>query len=467
MKNSTLAFALSLLFFTNFCSFTIINGQVQIGNQVWMTSNLNVSKFQNGDPIYEAKTKEQWEKAGQNKKAAWCYYKNSTENGTVYGKLYNWYAVNDPRGLAPKGWHVPLKSDWIELVDILRNIDNYVSSSLKTKSGWKKYEYGGYYSGSECGYCNGTGQRYSSLSYKYIYCVMCNGTGGDKSYIEKRTLDGNGTNKSGFAAKPGSNRFADGEFNKYIGEVAIWWTATEVDSDEAYDFYVDNENERAGSESKLGKGYGCSIRLIKDKSPELLEKERLLEEERIQQEMLEKQKKEEERIANEKRIQQEKIAKEKKIKEEERINRERQEQIARKQREEAELRRIQLKKEEEEQFLKNITSVKRTIGKKELGNDFNGTIQEAEALLEKIGPNWRFVFEYEITKMVDLNGLKGNFSSDRFLDWEESKPYLVKGNDSEYKEALLITNDIGWRKLSFKEANPQKKYNIFFIKVTK
>ena len=465
MKNSTLAFALSLLFFTNFCSFTIINGQVQIGNQVWMTSNLNVSKFQNGDPIYEAKTKEQWEKAGQNKKAAWCYYKNSTENGTVYGKLYNWYAVNDPRGLAPKGWHVPTRKDWDELIDHLKSIDDYVCAPLKTKTGWKQYEYGGNEEGSDCGYCNGSGQRYSRLSYKYIICVMCNGTGGDRRYVEKRTLSGNGTNKSGFAAKPGSNRYADGEFNKYIGELAVWWTATEVDENDARDFYVDNENNRAGSDSKLGKGYGCSIRLIKDKSPEVLEKERLLEEEKIQKELMEKQRKEEERIANEKRIQAEKIANEKRIKEEARIRREQQEQIARKQREEAELRRIQQKKEEEERFLLKMSSVNRTIGKRELGNEFNGTIQQAEELLEKIGPNWRFVFEYEIAKMVDLNGMKGNFSSDRFLDWEESKPYLVKGNDSKYKEAYLITNSVGWRKLTFKEANPQKSYNLFFIKV--
>jgi uncharacterized protein (TIGR02145 family) len=465
MKKIVFYFAFLFLCLSNLCSFTIVNGQVKIGEQVWMASNLNVSKFQNGDPIYEAKTKEQWEKAGQNKKAAWCYYKNSSENGTVYGKLYNWYAVNDPRGLAPKGWHVPTREDWDDLISHLKTLDDYVCAPLKTKSGWKQYEYGGSEEGSDCAYCNGSGQRYSRLSYKYIICVMCNGTGGDRRYVEKRTLSGNGTNKSGFAAKPGSNRYADGEFNKYIGELAVWWTSTEVDSDDARDFYIDNENNRAGSDSKLGKGYGCSVRLIKDKSPEVLEKERLLEEEKKQKELMEQQRKEEERIANEKRIQEEKIAREKKIKEEERIRRERQEQMIRKQREEAELKRIQEKKEEEERFLLKISTVNRTIGKRELGNEFKGTIQQAEELLEKIGPNWRFVFEYEIAKMVDLNGMKGNFSTDRFLDWEEEKPYLVKGNDSKYKEAHLTTNSVGWRKLTFKEANPQKMYNMFFIKV--
>jgi uncharacterized protein (TIGR02145 family) len=467
MKKIVPYFTLLFLCLINFSSFTIVHGQVKIGEQVWMSANLNTSKFQNGDPIFEAKTKEQWANAAKNKKAAWCYYKNSTENGTVYGKLYNWYAVNDPRGLAPKGWHVPTKKDWNELIDHVKTVDDYVCSSLKTKSGWKKYEYGGSEEGSDCAYCNGTGQRYSSLSYKYIYCVMCNGTGGDRRYVEKRTISGNGTNNSGFAAKPGSNRFADGDFNKYLGELAVWWTSTELDAEDAYDFYVDNENNRAGSESKLGKGYGCSVRLIKDKSPEVLEKERLLEEEKKQKELMEQQRKEEERIANEKRIQEEKIAREKKIKEEERIRRERQEQMIRKQREEAELRRIQEKKEEEEKFLNNVVTVKRIIGKKELGNDFKGTIQQAEALLEKIGPNWRFIFEYEMNSLVDVNGMKGNFSSDRFLDWEESNPYLVKGNDSKYKEAHLTTNSIGWRKLSYKEADPKKSYNIFFLKVKK
>lgn len=80
---------------------------VKIGNQVWMTENLNVSRFRNGDPIPEAKTNEEWEKAGQEERPAWCYYDNNPENGKKYGKLYNWYAVNDKRGLAPEGWHIP------------------------------------------------------------------------------------------------------------------------------------------------------------------------------------------------------------------------------------------------------------------------------------------------------------------------------------------------------------------------
>jgi uncharacterized protein (TIGR02145 family) len=79
---------------------------VKIGNQVWMAENLNVDKFLNGDPIPEAKTEEEWRKAGVNGQPAWCYYDNDPANGAKYGKLYNLYAVNDARGLAPGGWHI-------------------------------------------------------------------------------------------------------------------------------------------------------------------------------------------------------------------------------------------------------------------------------------------------------------------------------------------------------------------------
>ena len=80
---------------------------VQIGTQLWIASNLNVSHFRNGDPIPEAASAAEWKQAAEDKRPAWCYYNNDPVNGRTYHKLYNWYAVNDPRGLAPYGWHVP------------------------------------------------------------------------------------------------------------------------------------------------------------------------------------------------------------------------------------------------------------------------------------------------------------------------------------------------------------------------
>jgi len=85
---------------------------VKIGNQIWMTENLNLDRFRNGDIIPEAKTAEEWVATGNAKKPAWCYYDNDPKNGALYGKLYNWYAVNDMRGLAPSGWHVPSDEEW-------------------------------------------------------------------------------------------------------------------------------------------------------------------------------------------------------------------------------------------------------------------------------------------------------------------------------------------------------------------
>jgi uncharacterized protein (TIGR02145 family) len=78
----------------------------------WMKKNLDVSTYRNGDPIPQVTDATAW--AGLTT-GAWCWYENNSENGTVYGKLYNWYAVNDPRGLAPAGWHVPTDAEWTAL----------------------------------------------------------------------------------------------------------------------------------------------------------------------------------------------------------------------------------------------------------------------------------------------------------------------------------------------------------------
>ena len=79
---------------------------VRIGDQEWMTRNLDVDRFRNGDLISNIESDKEWEEAGENGQPAWCYYDNDPEYGKKYGKLYNWYAVNDPRVLAPQGWHI-------------------------------------------------------------------------------------------------------------------------------------------------------------------------------------------------------------------------------------------------------------------------------------------------------------------------------------------------------------------------
>ncbi len=84
-----------------------------------MTANLDVDRYRNGDPVRHASTEEEWQDAISKEEGAWCHYDNDEGNAGRYGRLYNWYAVNDPRGLAPEGWHVPSDAQWQALADSL------------------------------------------------------------------------------------------------------------------------------------------------------------------------------------------------------------------------------------------------------------------------------------------------------------------------------------------------------------
>jgi uncharacterized protein (TIGR02145 family) len=122
---------------------------VQIGSQTWSAKNLNVSAFRNGDIILEAKTNEDWEKAAKLHIPAWCYYDNNSENGTIYGKLYNWFAVMDERTLAPEGFHVPKNEEYWLLLNTLgcnqysSEIEkHYTANKLRsTNNLWKDNQY--------------------------------------------------------------------------------------------------------------------------------------------------------------------------------------------------------------------------------------------------------------------------------------------------------------------------------------
>lgn len=91
---------------------------IKIGTQIWATKNLNVTNFRNGDPITNLTEDSEWKYKFPDG-GAWCDYENDPSNGKTYGKLYSWFAVNDPRGLAPKGWHIPSTDEWQTLVDYL------------------------------------------------------------------------------------------------------------------------------------------------------------------------------------------------------------------------------------------------------------------------------------------------------------------------------------------------------------
>jgi uncharacterized protein (TIGR02145 family) len=139
---------ISRILFFSLVTFTIsIKSQTTIdflsfNNQMWSVSNLNITKFRNGDEIMNAKTREEWIECLQNVIPAYCDYKNDTLHGKTYGRIYNWFAIADPRGLAPNGSRIANNSDWDALcVFASSGIPNWASyntigSSLKSKELW-------------------------------------------------------------------------------------------------------------------------------------------------------------------------------------------------------------------------------------------------------------------------------------------------------------------------------------------
>jgi uncharacterized protein (TIGR02145 family) len=92
-----------------------IYGVTKIGEQYWTTSNLNVSHFRNGDEVPYVTSAKAWEEASKSRKPACSCYENVEFNCQKYGRLYNYYAVIDKRGLTPKGWRIPSDKDWTTL----------------------------------------------------------------------------------------------------------------------------------------------------------------------------------------------------------------------------------------------------------------------------------------------------------------------------------------------------------------
>ena len=186
-----------------------VYGTIIIGDQRWMVENLNVTHFRNGDPIPEAKTVEEWIQAGNEQKPAWCSYNNDPDNASEYGKLYNWYAVNDPRGLEPEGWHTPTTREWAELIDYLGG-DDIAGATMKSLTGWPA---------------------------------------GD-----------NGDNTSGFQALPGGGRISNGDFSD-IDNAAVWWSSSENTGSTGYAYNIINADSRI-LRGTFNKPTGLSVRSV-------------------------------------------------------------------------------------------------------------------------------------------------------------------------------------------------------------
>jgi uncharacterized protein (TIGR02145 family) len=177
-----------------------------IGTQKWSSENLNVEHYRNGDPIPQVQDADKWSNL---KTGAWCYYDNKTSNGKIYGKLYNWYAVNDSRGLAPEGWHVPSDAEWTKLTDYLGG-EEIAGEKMKSTSGWNE--------------------------------------------------NGNGTNSSGFTAFPGG--FGLKGFVS-VGEYGTFWSASETTDGFAWARYLLYDDSGVTRDIG-GKSFGLSIRCVRD-----------------------------------------------------------------------------------------------------------------------------------------------------------------------------------------------------------
>lgn len=86
-----------------------VSASTTICGMLWTTRNLDAATYRNGNPIPQVADPAAWAKLTT---GAWCWYNNDSTAYHPYGRLYNWYAVNDPRGLAPQGWHVLTDAEW-------------------------------------------------------------------------------------------------------------------------------------------------------------------------------------------------------------------------------------------------------------------------------------------------------------------------------------------------------------------
>ncbi len=215
--------------------------QVTIGNQIWMSENLNVDHFRNGDLIGEAKTAEQWINAGKNKQPAWCYYNFDSKNGKKFGKLYNGFATKDPRGLAPDGWHVSSSSEWNQLIDYFGGKVNIVYK-IKSISGWKNLMIT-----TSCSNC-------SSFGNEPVNCPKCSGSG----IFCDSTQSGNGIDETGFSAFPAGICDGNGKFEG-LGFCTAWTDFGNTYSLSCYREYLDIDQL-----SSLSLTYGFSVRCLRD-----------------------------------------------------------------------------------------------------------------------------------------------------------------------------------------------------------
>lgn len=203
---------------------------IKIGTQTWMVENLKSTKFRTGESISNVTDATIWSNATF---AASCNYNNDTVNGIKYGKLYNWYAVNDSRNICPVGWHIPTEAEWVTMVNYLisngynydgTTTDNKLGKAMASKTDWKE-------------------------------STTIGAVGNDMTK----------NNSSGFNGLPSGVRNADGTFSD-IGNFCMWWTTTIGNSStNAWFRYIISSGAYTNSYSDGDMKRGYSVRCIKDK----------------------------------------------------------------------------------------------------------------------------------------------------------------------------------------------------------
>lgn len=189
-----------------------IYNTIIIGNQEWMVGNLNVSRYRNGDPLPEISDNNTWQNTSA---GAYCFFDNNNGNSTIYGRIYNWYAVIDNRNIAPAGWHVPGIEEWTELVN------------------------------------SAGGEIVAGGRLKHAGTAAWNSPN-----------DG-ATNETGFTALPGGFRDDTGIFSGGPGFHGAWWTSSEQDLQFAFGQFMYNSSTQVHGEPDP-KNRGFSIRCVKD-----------------------------------------------------------------------------------------------------------------------------------------------------------------------------------------------------------
>jgi uncharacterized protein (TIGR02145 family) len=186
---------------------------VNIGTQEWMIYNLKVRRYQNVEKILTTTPASLILTAEHTPKYHWAY-DGDERNVDIYGRLYTWYTVTDPRKLCPRGWHVPSDDEWTTLI------------SLEAMGG---EDVGG-------GKLKETGTTHWSEP------------------------NSGATNETGFTALPGGYRFHYGRFRD-VGFSGFWWSSTESSDSTAYGWGMTSSSSRL-SRFIFNKKDGLSVRCI-------------------------------------------------------------------------------------------------------------------------------------------------------------------------------------------------------------